>query len=41
MYHKFGFDDVVMEALRNALTQYNSTHDKPLTETDGTPVTFN
>ena len=40
-YHRYGFDDVVMEALRNALTQYNSTHDKPLTEADGTPVTFN
>lgn len=39
-YPAYGFKRVI-EDLKTALQEYNSTHDKPLTEADGTLVTFN
>ncbi len=40
-YPAYGFNDNLMTILKDALTEYNSTHDTPLSEPDGTPVTFN
>lgn len=40
-YPAYGFNAQIMGIIKDALTEYNSTHDKPLSEADGTPVTFN
>lgn len=39
-YPTYGFNANLMTTLRDALKEYNDTHDKPLSEADGTPVTF-
>ena len=40
-YPNYGFNANLMKILNDALTEYNNTHEKPLSEADGTPVTFN
>lgn len=36
----FGFNTQLVNTLKKYLNQYNETHDTPLQEADGTPVTF-
>ena len=40
-YPAYGFNEQRMTVLREALEAYNASHDKPLCEQDGTPVSFN
>ena len=40
-YPAYGFSEERLTQLKTALEEYNASHDKPLCELDGTPVSFN